>query len=192
MRTRWQYSQQLTSSSVIPRLSSIDPLLISEDCIRQLLTHLEAFAPVVDMLHAFCRRGDDIYTTPSIVGRTVSASATQGGFFPRHRCFADAAEMCFLMQHIERHGRAEQSDPWSRRQTGVYYRRNAVLKQDSFLLISPSMRLQDRLKGMENGDAAAAQTFCVIVDSCNRNWTESLDYHETEWEQIVSLASNRY
>lgn len=97
-----------------------------------------------------------------------------------------ASESCFLLQHVEQHGREEQSDPWSIRQTGVYHRSDKALNQDTDLIVNPSDRLQERLKELKASTSAAADVSLLLMSTTTRNWRPYLDYLESRLDVLVS------
>jgi hypothetical protein len=97
-----------------------------------------------------------------------------------------ASESCFLLQHVEQHGREEQSDPWSIRQTGVYHRSDKALNQDTDLIVNPSDRLQERLKELKASTSAAADVSLLLMSTTTRNWRPYLDYLESRLDILVS------
>lgn len=97
-----------------------------------------------------------------------------------------ASESCFLLQHVEQHGREEQSDPWSIRQTGVYHRSDKALNQDTDLIVNPSDRLQERLKELKASTSAAAGVSLLLMSTTTRNWRPYLDYLESRLDVLVS------
>ena len=97
-----------------------------------------------------------------------------------------ASESCFLLQHVEQHGREGQSDPWSIRQTGVYHRSDKVLNQDTDLIVNPSDRLQERLKELKASTSAAADVSLLLMSTTTRNWRPYLDYLESRLDVLVS------
>jgi len=97
-----------------------------------------------------------------------------------------ASESCFLLQHVEQHGREGQSDPWSIRQTGVYHRSDKALNQDTDLIVNPSDRLQERLKELKASTSAAANVTLLLMSTTTRNWRPYLDYLESRLDVLVS------
>ena len=97
-----------------------------------------------------------------------------------------APESCFLLQHVEQHGREGQSDPWSIRQTGVYHRSDKALNQDTDLIVNPSDRLQERLKELKTSTSAAANVSLLLMSTTTRNWRPYLDYLESRLDVLVS------
>lgn len=93
-------------------------------------------------------------------------------------------ESCWLVKHVEKHEREEQSDPWSIRQMGVYYSQNDT--SSTFVVFNPSKRFQERLKNATNGgDVASSDLQVLLLSSATRNWRQYLDFIEGRLDNVV-------
>lgn len=95
------------------------------------------------------------------------------------------AESTFLLKHVERHEREEQSDPWSIRQMGVYFQVNKPLAQTTFVLINASKRVQHRMKAMSVTAFGGAEMHLLLLSTSIDGWREYLDYLEHRLDAVV-------
>jgi hypothetical protein len=148
------------------------------------------FPPFLDIIHAFGRkRGDQERTGSCFADRKDEDKKVKGTLLYSHWLvnFANgASESCFLLQHVEQHGREGQNDPWSIRQTGLYHRSDQALNQDTDIIVNPSDRLQERLKELKASTSAAANVNLLLMSTTTRNWRPYLDYLESRLDVLVS------
>jgi hypothetical protein len=95
------------------------------------------------------------------------------------------AESTFLLKHVERHEREEQSDPWSIRQMGIYFQANKSLGQNTFILINASKRVQQRMKAGSETAFGAAEMHLLMLSTIMHGWREYLDYLEHRLDVVV-------
>jgi hypothetical protein len=101
------------------------------------------------------------------------------------------AESTFLLKHVERHEREEQSDPWSIRQMGIYFREDRKLGQNTFILINASKRVQQRMKANSETALGAAEMHLLLLSTIMNGWREHLDYLEHRLDVVVSHRHTR-
>jgi len=71
----------LTCSRLVPQLTSVSHLLISEAGLRKLLVHTCAFPPILDMVRAFGRMtGEEERSGSPFVDRSDTAEGITGEF----------------------------------------------------------------------------------------------------------------
>jgi len=90
-----------------------------------------------------------------------------------------------LLKHVERHEREEQSDPWSIRQTGVYFQANKHLGQNTFVLINASKRVQQRMKAASVAAVGAREMHLLLLSTVMHGWRQYLDYLEHRLDIVV-------
>ena len=152
------------------------------------------FPPFLDIIHAFGKkRGDQERTGSCFADRKDDDEKVKGIC----RCsridlpilLTSYSESCFLLQHVEQHGREGQSDPWSIRQIGVYHRSDKAINQDTDIIVNPSDRLQERLKELPASTSAAAKVSLLLMSTTTRNWRLYLDYLEGRLNVLVSSGA---
>jgi hypothetical protein len=181
---------------LIPQPSSIDHLVISETGFKKLVTFLGAFPAILDIVRAFGESpGEDQRSGGSFKDHSDTQKGIYGmvGSLPMAKRFHEywlmRAESTFLLKHVERHEREEQSDPWSIRQMGIYFQANKSLGQSTFILINASKRVQQRMKAGSETAFGAAEMHLLLLSTIMHGWREYLDYLEHRLDVVVRQLS---
>lgn len=100
-------------------------------------------------------------------------------------------EFCFLLKHVEKHGREELGDKWSIRQMGVYA---CVGRQGraTFLVINPSHTFQQRLKDAQKDNTVpigAADIFRLLISCSSTQWRMNINDIEEAFTHLVGVIS---
>lgn len=95
------------------------------------------------------------------------------------------AESTWLLQHVEQHGREDQTDPWSIRQTGVYHSIDETSRWETFLVVNPSDRFQERAKAVGKTPSAGANIHLLLLSTTTRTWRVYIDYLESRLDVLV-------
>lgn len=98
--------------------------------------------------------------------------------------------MTYLVKHVEEHGRAEISEKWSIRQTGVYHR-SCKIYGETFLVLNPSRILQLRLKELVNAKSTTSPEaiHAAILSSAMDNWRWYVSDLEHRYLSMVRILT---
>ncbi|KAI0543382.1 hypothetical protein F4679DRAFT_120583 [Xylaria curta] len=121
---------------------------------------------------------------------------TWHGFRSRRRpTDAGDVETCYVLHFFENNGKTE-GDPWSIRQTAVYCRYDASGDQSSWILIKPSLNLEEliqaELEGVSrlalSGESRAARLNVLFINFTLRNWPDYIAAQRTKVEQFEAKS----
>lgn len=99
-------------------------------------------------------------------------------------------ETCYLLKHVQRHGRKDGADSWSIRQMGIYLQNNTDMK--TMILLNPSMPFQQRLLRVRKFQALEMTDIeTLLFSECTRNWNEYLDDLEMRMHEKVYCLGKR-
>lgn len=97
--------------------------------------------------------------------------------------------MTYLVKQVEEHGRAEISEKWSIRQTGVYHR-SCKIHGETFLVLNPSMLFQLRLKELLNAKSTSPEAIhAAILSSSMGNWRWYISALEHRYLSMVRILT---
>jgi hypothetical protein len=96
-------------------------------------------------------------------------------------------ELCYNVLYMERHGR-NLDDPWSLRQTGVYYQQSVELHPSRWILVNPSTDTKMHLEAfMQEGLLCCSLSAHVeILSWLTANWSDYIEYTTLELSRHVS------
>ncbi|KIW06545.1 uncharacterized protein PV09_02975 [Verruconis gallopava] len=163
---------------LIPQFYSWGKLMISEQAMELILNKLKAFPLVFDVIEAFGER-------------TGPTNESLGGIQVIRRNQVET-ELCFLLKHVEEHGRDEPGDKWSIRQMGVY---SCVDNRGpaTFVVINPSQTFQQRLKEAKKGcrrPLGSSDVFRLLISCSSTRWRSHINDLEEAFTHLKSKAND--